>query len=314
MSEQEVQKQVRVATSLSRALEIIGESWTMLILKEGFNGTRQFGEFQKNLNIPKQTLAERLTYLCENELLYKRPISAKKTSLQYAMTAKALDLYNVMYSVWLWHEAHRAQIDVLPFDLIHTSCGKVLGATFRCRHCRQPATPDSVTFQPSDPPQEAHESRLKRRKGAAVTAGKSSSDKGAIAASLVGDAPSNEILFHLLRQPLNLQNLSRQTGLNANVLRERIERLEALDLIDSTQVGRRIEYAAKERANGFFPLLISLAEWGDRWCNHANPPPEMRLHSCQELLNANYFCDHCDGRIEPRNIRVQPRSASICQA
>ena len=57
------------ATSLRRALSILGDPWTMLILKEAFNGVRRFSAFQRALNVPKQTLSLRLAHLCREQML-----------------------------------------------------------------------------------------------------------------------------------------------------------------------------------------------------------------------------------------------------
>jgi DNA-binding HxlR family transcriptional regulator len=85
----------------------------MLILKEAYNGERRFGGFQKKLNIPKQTLSLRLTHLCHEQMMYRRQVSPTHTTLEYALTAKAFDLQDAMYSIWLWHEANPRDVSVL---------------------------------------------------------------------------------------------------------------------------------------------------------------------------------------------------------
>jgi DNA-binding HxlR family transcriptional regulator len=72
------------ATALRRALAILGDPWTMLVLKEAFNGQRRFSGFQRALNIPRQTLSLRLTALCRDQMLYRRHVSADHATLEYA--------------------------------------------------------------------------------------------------------------------------------------------------------------------------------------------------------------------------------------
>ena len=141
------------ATALRRALRILGDPWTMLILKDAYNGTRRFSDFQRALNIPRQTLSLRLAHLCREQMMYRRFTRPAQGVLDYALTAKAFDLQDAMYSVWLWHQANPGGAGILPFDIVHKDCGHVIGATWRCTSCRGAVGSDSVTIHRSQPEQ-----------------------------------------------------------------------------------------------------------------------------------------------------------------
>lgn len=303
------------ASALRRALEVLGDPWTMLILKEAFNGVRRFSAFQRALNIPRQTLSLRLTALCREQMLYRRHVSPVHATLEYAPTAKALDLEQAMYSVWLWHRANPGGADVLPFDIVHRACGQVLEASFRCVACNGVVRSVNVSVRRSLPLQFDPEprARLSRRNDAAFaaaadpaddSAGAPAAQSGLIAASLVGDIPANEILHLLFREPLHIQEIARQTGLGASVVRDRLQKLAALDLVSEQARGRKVLYAPRPRAEGFYPLLISIAAWGDRWCNGDQPPPEILTHDCGALLKARFVCDHCGGPVTRDSVRI----------
>jgi DNA-binding HxlR family transcriptional regulator len=296
------------ATSLSRALRILGDPWTMLILKEAFNGTRRFGAFQRALNIPRQTLSLRLSYLCEEQMLYRRFTGPGQGVLDYAPTAKALDLADAMYAVWLWHQANPGGGDILPFDIIHRQCGQRIGATWRCTACGDPVTSANVTIQRSQPDQVDADGRprLSRRNDASFTAANSQA-RGTVAASLVGDQPCNEILYLLFQGPQHMQALARSLALGLGILRNRLDKLKELGLVRESADGRRLVYSVLPRAEGFFPLLLAIAEWGDRWCNGTLPPPELRLHACGALLRGRYMCDHCGTWLRRQDLSVRVR-------
>ena len=298
------------ATALRRALNVLGDPWTMLILKEAFNGTRRFSAFQRALNIPRQTLSLRLTHLCREAMMYRRPVSPGHATLEYAPTAKAFDLQEAMYSVWLWHQANPGDGDVLPFDMVHTTCGKVLSATFRCTHCKGVINSASVTVVPTDPPQFDPEprARLSRRNDAAITA--AGDGEGLVAASLVGDSPCNEILWRLFQGPAHIQALAQDLALGASVVRGRLEKLRQLGLVHEQQEGRRLVYSTLPRAEPFYPLLVSISAWGDRWCNAGQPPPEMLVHECGALVRGRFACDHCGGWVGRENITIRPRGSA----
>lgn len=305
------------ASVLRRALAVLGDPWTMLILKEAFNGLRRFSAFQRALNIPRQTLSLRLAALCRDQLLYRRHVSPAHATLEYAPTAKALDLEQAMYSVWLWHRANPGDTDVLPFDIIHRPCGQVLEASFRCTACNGAVSSATVEARRALPLQFDPEprARLSRRNDGAFIAASDVSGAapgaqgGLVAASLVGDIPANEILYLLFRAPLHIQEIARQTGLGASVVRDRLQKLAALDLVSEQAQGRKVLYATRPRAEGFYPLLVSIAAWGERWCNGEHPPPEIVTHECGALLKARFVCDHCGGDVTRASVRIVARGA-----
>jgi DNA-binding HxlR family transcriptional regulator len=294
-------------TSLRRALRVLGDPWTMLILKEAYNGERRFGGFQKKLNIPKQTLSLRLTHLCHEQMMYRRQVSPTHTTLEYALTAKAFDLQDAMYSIWLWHEANPRDVSVLPFEIIHRTCGQPLSARYRCMHCRNEVLSESVTVEHTQPLQFDPRDRLARRNDAAVTAAGDLGTEKMVAASLVGDIACNEILYTLFRSPSHLKAIADDLDLGISVARGRLEKLCLLGLVEERKDGRKLTYSVLPKAEKFYPLLLSIADWGDRWCNDGQPPPELRVHSCGQLLHGRFCCDHCGGWIGRENVYVRPR-------
>lgn len=280
----------------------------MLILKEAFNGTRRFGEFQRNLNVPRQTLTARLQELCLHQMLYRHFLNANAGVPIYLPTAKTFDLQDAMYSIWLWHRANPSDVDPLRFDLVHRDCGQILSARYCCRQCSQPADNSNTTVVRPQPLQfeTAPRSRIGRRNDTAITASLERQDIP-IAASLVGDVPCNEILYSLFQSPSHLAALSRELGMGKIVVRNRLDKLIGLGLVHEDQAGRRTMFTIKERATQFYPLLLSIAAWGNRWCNDGMPPPELYVHRCGELLRGQFQCDHCGGWAQRSNISVRPK-------
>lgn len=297
-------------TSLRRALRLLGDPWTMLILKEAFNGERRFSGFQKQLNIPKQTLSLRLTHLCHEQMMYRRQVSPTHTTLEYALTTKAFDLQQAMYSIWLWHEANPSDVSVLPFEIVHRNCGQPISARYCCMHCRDEITSGGVTVEHTHPLQFDPRDRLARRNDAAVTAaGDGGADK-MVAASLVGDIVCNEILYMLFQSPAHLRAIADGLDLGMSVARGRLEKLRLLGLVEERREGRKLTYRVLPKAEKIYPLLLSISDWGDRWCNGGQPPPEVRVHTCGELVHGRFRCDHCGGWISRENVYVRPRQGN----
>jgi len=91
---------------VARALDAIGDWWSLLIIRDAFDGVRRFGDFQKNLGIAKGMLAARLRKLVELDVLELVPASDGSAYQEYALTRKGRDLFHVVVSLRQWGEAH----------------------------------------------------------------------------------------------------------------------------------------------------------------------------------------------------------------
>jgi DNA-binding HxlR family transcriptional regulator len=91
---------------VARALDAIGDWWSLLIVRDAFDGLRRFGDFQKNLGIAKGMLTARLRKLVELEVLELVPAADGSAYQEYALTKKGRDLFHVVVSLRQWGEAH----------------------------------------------------------------------------------------------------------------------------------------------------------------------------------------------------------------
>ena len=124
--------------SLARALEVIGERWTLLILRDAFYGVRRFNDFQGHLDIPKAVLSDRLGGLVEDGLLVRRPDPQHAGRHIYELTAAGRDLWPALHALLVWGGRHRA-----PNSRVfkHAPCGTALDDHGRCSRCG--LTPDA---------------------------------------------------------------------------------------------------------------------------------------------------------------------------
>jgi DNA-binding HxlR family transcriptional regulator len=88
--------------SIAHVLEIIGEGWSMLIIREAFFGIRRFEEFQRHLGIARNILTSRLKKLCENEILERVPIKQGAKRHEYVLTDKGKDLMPMLIALTQW--------------------------------------------------------------------------------------------------------------------------------------------------------------------------------------------------------------------
>jgi DNA-binding HxlR family transcriptional regulator len=129
--------------SIARALEVVGERWTPLILRDAFRGTTRFEDFQASLGIARNVLSARLARLCEEGVLERRRYQERPPRDEYLVTARGRDLEPVILGLLRWGDLHAAP-EGPPVVLTHTACGHDLDPVLVCGHCRQEPAPGSV--------------------------------------------------------------------------------------------------------------------------------------------------------------------------
>lgn len=120
--------------SVARTLEVVGEWWTMLVIREAFNGVRRFDDFQGRLGIARNVLAARLQSLVDHGVLERRQYQDRPPRCEYRLTEKGRDLYPVLIAMLTWGDRWTAGEEGPPLRLVH-SCGHEPQATLVCSHC-----------------------------------------------------------------------------------------------------------------------------------------------------------------------------------
>ena len=117
------------------ALEVMGDRWSLLVLRELFAGIRRFDQLTVRTAIPRQVLTDRLDRLVAEGLLRREPYRdpGKRTRHEYRLTQKGLDLYPVLLSLAAWGERYLAGPEGSPIHFVHRDCGERLDLVLRCR-------------------------------------------------------------------------------------------------------------------------------------------------------------------------------------
>jgi len=120
--------------SIARTLELIGERWTILVLREAFLGTRRFDEIQANLGIARNVLQARLRRLLDAGIMRRELYQDRPPRYEYRLTARGVDLWPVIVSLLHWGDRHAAP-NGPPVVLEHKGCGGALDDRRRCTRC-----------------------------------------------------------------------------------------------------------------------------------------------------------------------------------
>ncbi len=136
--------------SIQRTLDVIGEKWTLLVLRDAFNGVRRFDQLRDHVGVSDAILSDRLRKLVAAGVLETRPYRepGHRTRNEYRLTAKGFDLYPVMISLLQWGDRYCAGPDGPPLEVRHRDCDAPLAAVVQCAAGHHLGSPREATAAP----------------------------------------------------------------------------------------------------------------------------------------------------------------------
>ena len=120
--------------SIARTLEVIGERWSLLIVRDAFYGVRRFEDFRADLGVARNVLTDRLNSLVARGVLERRQYEDRPPRYEYLLTPKGRDLLPVVLTMMRWGDRWES-VDAAPVTLTHTMCGHETSPVVTCSHC-----------------------------------------------------------------------------------------------------------------------------------------------------------------------------------
>ncbi|WP_027340947.1 winged helix-turn-helix transcriptional regulator [Hamadaea tsunoensis] len=120
--------------TIARAMGVLGERWTLVVLREVFNGVRRFEDMRKHAEIPRQVLTNRLATLVEAGVLRREPYRepGERSRHEYRLTEMGFDIYPILIAVADWGDRYLADPEGSPLTLTHRDCGAAVHLTLAC--------------------------------------------------------------------------------------------------------------------------------------------------------------------------------------
>ena len=296
---------------IGATLQLVGDRWSLLILREAFRGARRFLDVQHRLDISPSVLSRRLADLVEDELLAKVRYSETPPRDEYRLTEPARDLWPLFIAVWAWDRTwlpRSAWIE--QADLHHDDCGNVVtaplladgacgavGVTARDTTARRP---DGVTFTEANPPR-----RYRRTSQAADDA--SDADAVMDATALLGDRWSTAVMAASFLGVQRFADFEAEIGAVPPLqLSDRLATFERQDVLERVPVepgARRLRYRLTPKGLSFFPVFATLLDWGARW-RPGDPARTLTIvhRPCGRTLQPRWTCNACGQPLRRRTI------------
>jgi DNA-binding HxlR family transcriptional regulator len=134
--------------SIARTLDIAGEPWSPLILRDVWVGINRFDDLQQELGISRKVLAERLKWLVGKGMLARRTYLERPQRYEYVLTEKGTQFCDVLLAITAWGDRWTAAKAGPPVLVRHHHCGQLTHAEIRCARCGHPLHASEVDIQP----------------------------------------------------------------------------------------------------------------------------------------------------------------------
>ena len=145
--------------SIARSLEVVGEWWTLLILRDAFLGVTRFEDFQRRLGIARNMLTARLETLVDAGVMERRIYDEARGRADYVLTAMGRELWPVLVTLRQWGDRWLSGEGNEPMLLVHTACGEYTTAELVCSACGEHLESDTIRSRPGPGADEPHSPR-----------------------------------------------------------------------------------------------------------------------------------------------------------
>lgn len=299
--------------SIWRALEIVGDTPTLLILEASWLGARRFDELRSRTGLLKALLSDRLKRLVEAGLFERQLYCKTPPRFAYAMTQKGRDVYWTSLMMLRWELGWGGGSGKITVALTHAACGHRFVPEPACGHCRQ--TIDATQVDWEEGPGVGWMAPLysRRRQQRDSSAGATSLlDE---AAQLMGDRWASLILRSIFTGVTRFDDIRIDTAIATNILAERLGWLQSLGVIRQRaypSTPPRNEYRLTRKGVEYYPVLLMLMRWGDRYyVSPEGPPLILRHKACDHALQPEVVCSHCRATLRPEDVsfEIEERAA-----
>jgi DNA-binding HxlR family transcriptional regulator len=291
------------------ALRLLANRWSLLILRDAFQGVRRFEDLRRLSGAARGTLTARLALLVEADILRRSPYRDGRLRQEYRLTARGLECYPIALALWRW-ERRWGRPDAVPPRLLHATCGSETEPRFVCARCHEALHPDDLRFTLGAIPRSASATREQRRRDPPLPRPAAGVDHTLFdALDVVGDRWSALLLAALFLGARRHDELRDALGIASNILADRLRRMQARGIVEACAYQERplrYEYHLTARGWDLYPFALALQDWAGQWLAPRGVPALRLQHAgCGRRLRVHAVCDDCGERLQPRDVRLR---------
>lgn len=293
------------ASALDAALGAIGDRWSLGVIRSAFLGARRFDQFLQHLEVPRQTLSNRLKDLKTLGILLPQAYQVNPVRLAYRLSPAGLALYPNALASWKWERrwAMGPGTMPLPRTLHHRSCAHLFEPVCICATCRTAVQTDDLEFELVA--EAASERRAYRPRRWSHRAAARPDPAIALAFGLSVDRWALLIIAAVMLGCRRFDALQAALGVGSSVLANRLELLCRSGLLarrDDPADRRRVVYALTAPSHDLLPCLLTLSAWGREQLTQGADTIAIKHRLCGRPLQPLMACSHCAGELHPKAV------------
>ncbi len=296
------------SSSINRALDQIGDKWSLLIIENVFWGINTFGGLLTATGMSRGVLADRLKWQESINCLQKRFVHGNSRRPTYHMTRKSVDLYDAALMALKWERKFFSNPELDVIDLFHEDCQKVFEPVLVCKQCGKEVLAQDVKYNPGPGAKiDLRPMKIRRRSSKSIRDLPATRRAYKNLIHLVGDRWTANLIalaYHGLKR---FDELRRELPIATNVLSDRLKFLTAegiLLAVPYEERPMRFDYLLSEKGLALFPFFQALLQWGDRWCGDGSGPPMLLTHTlCSCNMDGEVRCSSCNQHVVAYQVR-----------
>lgn len=300
-------------SSVTRAIRVIGDRWSLLIIRDAFQGVRRFQEFLERTGTSRATLTNRLRALVKNGLMKRVKYSNAPPRFEYRLTEKGRDLYSLALVAWNWERRWAPRGSGVPLKLVHVPCDHLLQPELVCGDCDLMLSIFDSRMRPG-PGANARPlaAASHYRRLSALTAANHRGSHAALThiADIVGDAWTPLVLAAGFFGLHRFDDIQQELGIATNILSSRLNLLVSQGIFERrlySQQPKRYEYRFTDKGRELYQYAVLLNAWGEKWLTTAVGPSYYIVHRpCGKDLIPKLRCGHCHAELVPGSVLAAP--------
>jgi DNA-binding HxlR family transcriptional regulator len=288
------------ANSATRALNILGDRWTLMILHLAFLGAQRFDDFQGRIGLARSLLSDRLRRLEAAGVMVRERYQERPPRDAYRLTPMGRDLFGLALMIVRWEKRWFYDPANPTHRLVH-ACGRAFTPSLRCAACGAELAVREVRIEDGpgaglDPAAAPRAQRRSIVEGDLLNRNDPMLER---ALQVLGDRWTSHVIAAAFLGHRRFKALQAHLGIASNILSDRLARLVAIGvLVRRPYQARpaRWEYRLSDLGRDLYPLIAELNRWGDRWLAGKAGPPLITYHTtCGCRLVPRIACDQCGG-------------------
>jgi len=294
--------------SIWRALEVLGDVPSLLILEAIWLGDLRFESIRSRTGLSKPLVSERLKSLVQNGIIRRSQYCERPQRFEFVLEEKGLALFPVTMMLLRWEKKWSTHPEKLAVDLVHKSCGHATTPVAQCGHCGQAVKAQDIEWQEGPGVGWMEPNYTRRRQQRNRTAVAQGATLFTDAAELLGDRWSSLVMRSAFTGLNKFDEMLADSAMASNILSDRLSWLVERGFLKAKVYQSkpdRYAYYPTGKALDYLPILLVLQQWGDRYYSAKEGAPLILRHkTCGGALDLIAGCDICNEPLTAQDVRL----------